>query len=436
MISLKKSADLYAETQKLIPGGVGSNDRALVQPHPIFMARGEGAYLYDVDGNRYTDYLLGYGPLVLGHAHPVIIEAVIDQIRRGSMYGASHYLEPVAAAALIEIMPSMEMVRFASSGTEAVLAAMRLARAATGRRYIVKFEGQYHGWTDQVALSYAPGPDIAGSVTRPFTIPSSEGTPTGAISDLIVMGWNDLAALKVLFTELGEDIAGVMTEPICCNYGVIMPNPGYLEGIRELCDVYGSVLIFDEVQTGLRVGLRGAQGLLGVIPDLTCMGKALSAGYPVSAVGGRASIMELIADRRVLQAGTYNSNPVGLAALVANLKVLSQPGHYEHMTQLSQRLRKKLGEIIAPLGGYLQGSTTVFGLAFGPGPIINMREGWRNNIDDIMKFKLELRMRGVYTKPTPRDIWYVSIVHTDADVDGTLLAAADAADAMNLNSRK
>ena len=215
-----------------------------------------------------------------------------------------------------------------------------------------------------------------------------------------------------------------------------MPNPGYLEGIRQLCDIYSSVLIFDEVQTGLRVGLKGAQGLLGVIPDLTCMGKALSAGYPVSAVGGRASIMELIADRRVLQAGTYNSNPVGLAALVANLKVLSQPGHYEHMTQLSQRLRKKLGEIIAPLGGYIQGATTVFGLAFGPGPIMNMREGWRNNIDDIMKFKLELRMRGVYTKPTPRDIWYVSIVHTDADVDSTLLAAADAADAMNLNSQK
>ena len=429
LADLSRSQVLFDEARRVLPGGVGSNDRALVDPHPIFIDRGEGAYLFDVDGNRYIDYLLGYGPLVLGHAHPAIVAAVTQQLRRGSMYGASHPLEPQVAGALVELMPGIEMIRFGSAGTEAVLAAMRLARAATGRRYIVKFEGQYHGWTDQVALSYAPGPDDAGSIARPRIVPSSEGIPPGIADDTIVMGWNDLDALEQLFEAIGDDIAGVVTEPICCNFGVIEPEPGYLQGLRALCDRHGSVLVFDEVQTGFRVALRGAQGLLGVVPDLTCLGKAMSAGFPVSAVGGRADIMALIGDRRVLQAGTYNTNPLGLAAIAANLEVLSEPGRFEEMARLSHKLRAGMAELVAPIGGYVQGSTTVFGVAFGPGPIRTMREGWRNDVDRVMAFKRELRLRGVYTKPTPRDIWYVSTEHTDADVETTLEFAADAADA-------
>lgn len=429
LVELDRSAALFAATQRVIPGGVGSNDRALVQPHPIFIERGAGAYLFDVDGNRYVDYLLGYGPLVLGHAHPAIIAAVQTQLERGSMYGASHPLEPQVAAALVDLLPGLDMVRFGSSGTEAVLAAMRLARAATGRRYIVKFEGHYHGWTDQVALSYAPEPDDAGSITRPRIVPSSEGVPPGIADDTIVMGWNDLAALEELFSAVGDEIAGVITEPICCNFGVIEPEPGFIQGLRKLCDRYSAVLVFDEVQTGFRVGLRGAQGLLGVTPDLTCLGKALSAGFPVSAVGGRADIMSLIGDRRVLQAGTYNTNPIGLAAVAANLRILGEPGRFEEMARLSHNLRAGLAELVAPIGGYVQGSTTVFGVAFGPGPLKHMRDGWRNDVDRVMAFKRELRLRGVYTKPTPRDIWYVSTVHTDTEIATTLDIASEAVEA-------
>jgi glutamate-1-semialdehyde 2,1-aminomutase len=429
LADLSRSEKLFDAARRVIPGGVGSNDRALVEPHPIFIERGEGAYLFDVDGNRYIDYLLGYGPLVLGHAHPAIIAAVTEQLRRGSMYGASHPLEPEVGAALVDLLPGIDMVRFGSSGTEAVLAAMRLARAATQRRYIVKFEGQYHGWTDQVALSYAPGPDDAGSIARPRVVPGSEGIPPGIVDDTIVMGWNDLAALEQLLGSMGDEVAGVLTEPICCNFGVIEPDPGYLQGLRALCDRHGAVLIFDEVQTGFRIGLRGAQGLLGVVPDLTCLGKAMSAGFPVSAIGGRADIMELIGDRRVLQAGTYNTNPLGLAAVAATIEVVSEPGCFEHMARLSQDLRAGLADLVAPIGGYVQGSTTVFGVAFGPGPIRNMRDGWRNDVDRVMAFKRELRLRGVYTKPTPRDIWYVSTAHTDADVAITLEVATDAAKA-------
>jgi glutamate-1-semialdehyde 2,1-aminomutase len=264
---------------------------------------------------------------------------------------------------------------------------------------------------------------------RPRIVPSSEGIPPGIADDTIVMGWNDLAALEQLFDSIGDEVAGVVTEPICCNFGVIEPEPGYLEGLRALCDRHGSVLVFDEVQTGFRVGLRGAQGLLGVVPDLTCLGKAMSAGFPVSAVGGRADIMSLIADRRVLQAGTYNTNPLGLAAIAANLEVLSEPGRFEEMARLSRKLRAGIAELVAPIGGYVQGSTTVFGVAFGPGPIRSMREGWRNDVERVMAFKRELRLRGVYTKPTPRDIWYVSTEHTHADVETTLEIAAEAVQA-------
>lgn len=430
LADLSRSRELFVEATRFMPGGVGSNDRALVEPHPIFIERGEGAYLYDVDDNRYIDYLLGYGPLVLGHAHPAIVAAVGAQVGRGTMFGASHRLELRVAEAIVDLMPGIEMIRFGSSGTEAVLAAMRLARAATGRRHVVKFEGQYHGWTDQVALSYAPGPDDAGAITRPRIVPSSEGVPPGILSDTIVMGWNDLEALEGLFGLIGDEIAGVLTEPICCNFGVIEPDRGYLEGLRALCDRHGSVLIFDEVQTGFRVGLRGAQGLLGVTPDITCLGKAMSAGLPVSAVGGRADIMSLITDRRVLQAGTYNTNPLGLAAVAANLGVLTEPGRFEEMARLSHALRRGIGELVAPIGGYVQGSTTTFGVAFGPGPIRTMREGWRNDVAKVMALKRELRLRGVYTKPTPRDIWYVSTEHSEAMVEATLESAAAAVEAL------
>ena len=424
--TLDKSRQMFEALSKVMAGGVGSADRALVAPHPIFIARGQGSRMWDVDDNEYIDYLLGYGPLVLGHAHPRLVDAIDAQMRRGSMYGTAHPLELAAAELLTGLMPSMEQVRFGQSGTEAVQSAIRLARAATGRSIVVKFEGHYHGWADQVAVSYAPGPDAAGPDAAPTAVPMSQGQADGTYRDIIVLGWNDLAAVRDLFASHGGEIAAVLTEPIACNMGVIEPEPGYLQGLRDLCTAHGAILIFDEVQTGVRVALRGAQGMYGISADLTCLGKAISGGFPVSVLGGRKELMSLVADRRVFQAGTYNTNPLCLAAILTTLDRLSQPGTYEQMADLSERLRAGLAEIVRPIGCYVQGTTTLFGLGFGPGPIRNMRDGWRNDAGRMMEFKRALWASGLYTKPTPRDIWYLSTEHSDRDIDETLERAADA----------
>jgi glutamate-1-semialdehyde 2,1-aminomutase len=418
--SLTASAALFEATRKVVAGGVGSNDRGLVHPHPIFITHGAGSRIWDVDGNEYTDYLLAYGPLVLGHAHPALVEAVRGQLRLGSAYGISHRLELEVGELLADLYPSIEMVRFNQSGTEAVLAAMRLARAATGRRLIVKFEGQYNGWTDEVALSYAPTEQDAGPADAPSAVPMSEGQPPSTYADVLVAQWNDSEALERVFAEHPGQIAGVLTEPIMCNFGIVEPTPGYLERLRELCNRHGAALIFDEIQTGFRIGLDGAQGRYGVLPDITCLGKALSGGFPVSAVGGRREIMELIADRRVFHAGTYNANPLCLAAIPAVVGVLSQAGTYEHMEALSMQLRRGLEPLLAPLGAYVQGTSTMFGIGFGAGPGANMRALWHNDEERVFALKRELRLRGVYTKPTPRDIWYVSTAHTADDIVDTL----------------
>jgi glutamate-1-semialdehyde 2,1-aminomutase len=424
--SLRKSREMFDALSAVMAGGVGSADRALVAPHPIFIERGAGSRMWDVDGNEYLDYLLGYGPLVLGHAHPRLVDAIDTQMRRGSIYGASHPLELAAAQRLTSLMPSMEQVRFGQSGTEAVQSAVRLARAATGRSAIVKFEGHYHGWADQVAVSYAPVAADAGPDSAPSSVPMSEGQPRGTFQDVIVLGWNDLPAVAKLLASRAGQIAAVLTEPIACNMGIVEPEPGYLRGLRDLCDAHGVLLIFDEVQTGARVGLRGAQGLYGIEPDLTCLGKAISGGFPVSVLGGRRDLMRLVGDRRVFQAGTYNTNPLCLAAILATLDRLAEPGTYEQMADRSQRLRAGLAEIVKPIGCYVQGTTTLFGLGFGPGPIRTMREGWRNDTAEMMKFKRALWSVGLYTKPTPRDIWYLSTEHSEDDIDITLERAASA----------
>ena len=423
---LSKSQALFERTSKVLAGGVGSADRAQVRPHPIFIDRGQGSRMWDVDGNEYIDYLLGYGPLILGHAHPRLTEAITRQAARGTMYGAAHRLEAETAELLSSHVPSMEVVRFGQSGTEVVQSALRLARAATGRQLIVKFEGQYHGWGDHVAVSYVPPEDLAGPASHPSSVPSSQGQAPGTYEDMLIAGWNDLAALTVLFEEHRDEIAAVITEPIMCNCGVIEPLPGFLEGIRDLCDRFGSLLIFDEVQTGFRVALAGAQGILGVTPDLTCMGKALSGGLPVAAIGGRRDLMELIGDRRVFQAGTYNSNPLCLAAIPVVVSTLAEEGRYAQMASLSSRLRLGIAETITPLGGYVQGTSTMFGIGIGPGPVTTMRDSWRNDGEAILRLKEVLWSLGIYTKPTPRDIWYVSTEHTEDDIDVTLRQVEEA----------
>ena len=427
ILNLTKSREMFAAARDVIAGGVGSADRVLVRPHPIFIDRGSGSRLWDVDGNEYVDYLLGYGPLILGHGHPRIVDAVRDQAPRGTLYGAGHRLEVSVAELLTATIPSMEQVRFGQSGTEAVQSAIRLARAVTGRKLVIKFEGHYHGWADQVAVSYVPSAADAGPATEPARVPMSEGQPYATYADMLVLGWNDLRLAEQAFRDHGDDIAGILTEPVMCNCGVVEPAPGYLEGLRALCDRYGAVLIFDEVQTGFRVALDGAQAVHRVSPDLTCLGKAVSGGLPVSVLGGRRNVMQAITDRRVFQAGTYNSNPLCLAAIPIVIERMSQPGTYERMSELSHRLRRGLSELVAPLGGYVQGTNTLFGLGFGPGPVRNMRDGWRNDPERMLAFKQALWSVGVYTKPTPRDIWYLSTEHSQADIDLTLERAAEAA---------
>lgn len=431
--NLEQSSALLDAEKRVVPGGVGSNDRGLVQPHPIFVSHGAGSRIWDVDGNEYFDYLLGYGPLVLGHAHPVLVEAVQRQMHAGSAFGIGTRLELEVGELLADLVPSIDMVRFSQSGTEAVLTALRLARAATGRNLIVKFEGQYHGWLDQVAISYAPTAADAGPSTAPAILPMSEGQPPSTYADVVIAEWNNVEALEELFSERGHEIAAVITEPVMCNFGVVEPLPGYLAHLRKLCDDTGAALIFDEIQTGFRLHLGGAQAVYGVTPDLTCLGKALSGGFPISAVGGRRDIMELIADRRVFHAGTYNANPLCLAAIPAVVSVLSGPGVYEEMERLSHRLRDGLHSLLKPIGGYVQGTSTMFGTAFGPGPGPNMRALWGNDADKIFAFKRELLLRGVYTKPTPRDIWYVSTEHSTEDIDATLSRAEEAVDALGPN---
>jgi glutamate-1-semialdehyde 2,1-aminomutase len=416
---------MFERAQRVMPGGVGSNDRALVDPHPIFVTHGRGSQIWDVDGNAYTDYLLGYGPLVLGHANPLLVAAIDAQMRKGSMFGIGHPLEVEVAELLVDLIDSFEEVRFGQSGTEAVLAAIRLARAATGRHLIVKFEGHYHGWADQVAVSYAPAADLAGNAHAPNLVPMSEGMPIGTYEDVVVAPWNDLEALGSIFQQHGDRIAGVLTEPLMCNFGVIEPMPGYLESIRSLCERHGSVLIFDEVQCGMRLGLQGGQGVYGVKPDLSCLGKALAGGFPVSAVGGRRDILELITERRVFQAGTFNTNPLCLAAIPVVVSRLSEPGVFEEMARLSGKLNAGLRERLAPIGGIVQGTSTMFGLRFGERAVSSMREAWGHDFDSVMRFKELLRLRGVYTKPTPRDIWYVSTEHSDADIEKTLDVASE-----------
>ena len=424
------SQELFAAARKVLPGGVGSNERGLARPYPIFFSHGEGSRFWDVDGNEYIDYLLAFGPLVLGHAHPLIIAAVEEQLHKGSVFGGCHPLEVEVSELLVDIIPSFELVRFAQSGTEVVLAAMRIARAATGRTLIVKFEGHYHGWADQVAVSQMPSPEEAGPLERPNSVPMSLGQPPATYADLVVLPWNNLEVVEGFFRERGDEVAALVLEPILYNCMVIEPHEGYLEGLRRLCDSYGTLLIFDEIQTGFRAGLSGAQGLLGVTPDLTCMGKALAGGFPISAVGGRAEVMDYISDRRVFHGGTYNSNPLCLAAIGAVISVLRQDGVFDEMSRLipsprrAARNRRTRRRVYPGVEHGVQCR-----LRSGAG--CRSARVWQNDNERLMEWKRELRERGVYTKQMVRDIWYVSTEHTDADIDRTLELAAEATAALD-----
>ncbi|KAB0264931.1 aspartate aminotransferase family protein [Microvirga brassicacearum] len=409
-------------------GGVNSNFRLNISPTPLVIERGDGAYLYDADGNRLTDYYLGMGPMILGHKPQVIVEAVTSQIEKGILLAGQTAIEAEAARLVCEMVPCAERMRFGSSGSEVIQAALRLARAATGREKIVKFEGHYHGWFDNVLWSVAPPLDAAGPREAPVPFAGSKGQLSTTAEALAILPWNDLAALEKRLAV--GDIAAVLMEAAMCNAGAIHPLPGYLEGVRDICTRTGTILIFDEVITGFRIAPGGAQEYFGVTPDLATFGKAIANGFPVAAIAGRADLMELCATGGVLHGGTYNAQPIAMAATVATLKSLT-PALYDAIAGNGTRLMDGLRTIFASAGipASVTGFPQVFHVAFGlDTPALDYRDLARMNRPAYVAFATALLERGV--RVLERGAWFMSSEHDQGIVDETLAAAADAVGAL------
>jgi glutamate-1-semialdehyde 2,1-aminomutase len=424
------SARLFEKACELIPAGVNSTARARFsgwEPYPLFAAGGSGAYLFDADGNRYIDYLLGLGPMILGHRPPRVTAAVVDAIReQGTCFALPTAAEAALAAKIVRFVPSVEQVRLCNTGTEAIIYALRLARTFTGRRKLIRFEGMYHGFSDGVYWSKHPRLAEAGSDARPIAVPQGPGMPAGAADDLVILQWNDLPALRAAIERDGERIAAVLTEPVMCNTGCILPQPGYLEGMRELTAAHGILLIYDEVITGFRLGLAGAQGHYGIKPDLSVFAKGLGGGFPVAALGGRRDILALVADGTVSMAGTYSANTIAVAAANAALDELAAPGMYERLYARCNRFYEGLGRVLhdACLPAYVTGIGPVLQVWFAEHPIRNYRDAARYASHERFRLWWEgMLERGVLFHPGAFENLFVSFAHSDDDIDATLEAA-------------
>jgi glutamate-1-semialdehyde 2,1-aminomutase len=428
-----RSAEIFAAAVEVLPAGVGSSARSVRAgwaPYPPSIARGDGSHVTDADGHTYTDYLLGLGPMLLGHRHPVVTRAVADAIGEiGTVFGLPFELEGVAARKVVDAVPSVEMVRFASSGSEAVGTAVRLARTITERPLVVRFEGHYHGWMDTVYWSNHPKLDVAGPDERPVPVAAGRGLPPALADTLVILPWNDPAAFEAAMGEHGDRVAAVITEPIMLNTGCIMPEPGYLQLLRDVTSSSGSLLVFDEVITGFRVARGGGQELFGITPDLTTMAKGLGGGFPVAAIGGRRDHMEYIADGRYSHSGTYNSNVIAAAAVSATMDVLATPGTYERLHAVGDRLRSGLTELVAKHGlrATVAGVGPVFQIWFTDAPIRSYRDAARNARPEVFtRWWQEMFTRGVLFHPSQDENLFISTAHTDEDVDNTLAAADEA----------
>ena len=420
--STQRSEQLFSAAQQSIPGGVNSPVRAFngVGGTPRFIAKADGAYLYDVDGNRYIDYVGSWGPMLLGHNHPAIKAAVLAAVENGLSYGAPTESEVLMAEAIRQIMPTMEMVRMVNSGTEATMSAIRLARGYTQRDKIVKFEGCYHGHADCLLVK-------AGSGALTLGQPNSPGVPADFAKHTLTCTYNDLASVEATFVNYGNDIACIIVEPVAGNMNCIPPQPGFLQGLRAICDQYGALLIIDEVMTGFRVSLQGAQGYYGVIPDLTTLGKIIGGGMPVGAFGGKKEIMAYIAPTGpVYQAGTLSGNPVAMAAGLAMLNALQQPGLYETLTEKTKQVAEGLKAAAAKYGIPLSVNYVgaMFGFFFTDEPEITCFEQvGRCDIDAFKRFYHLMLQEGVYLAPSAYEAGFLSLAHSDADIAATLAAA-------------
>jgi glutamate-1-semialdehyde 2,1-aminomutase len=429
----KRSGELFQQASSVIPGGAGSSARTAKfgwKPYPPFMANGTGSRIVDVDGHEYVDYLLGLGPMILGHRHPVITGAVADAIQTyGTCFGLPYELEIEAARKVVDAVPSIDMVRFTNSGSEAVGSAVRIARAYTGRRLIIRFEGHYHGWQDTVYWSNHVDPAVAGPASHPRPVPSGPGVPAELEGTLLVLTWNDPESFAALMAERGDEVAAVITEPAVFNTGCILPEPGYLELLRDVTRRHGALLIFDEVITGFRFARGGAQEYFGISPDLTTLAKGLGGGFPVAAMGGSAEVMSIIADGRYSHSGTYNANVVACAAVSATMDILAEPGLYQRQIALGERLMDGLRDLGQEAGFpvIVEGLGTVFQLWFSEHPIRNWRDAERYAREDLFTtWWQEMLLRGVLFHPSQFENLFLSLVHDDADVDQTLAAAAEA----------
>jgi glutamate-1-semialdehyde 2,1-aminomutase len=413
---------LFTQAQSRIPGGVNSPVRAFrgVGGTPIFIDHANGPYIYAADGKRYIDYVGSWGPMVLGHAHPEVLKAVHAAVDRGLSYGAPTAIETAMARKLCELVPSMDLVRMVSSGTEATMSAIRLARGYTGRDKIVKFEGCYHGHSDSLLVK-------AGSGALTLGVPSSPGVPAGLAEHTLTCQFSDIADVREVFARYGDDIAGVIVEPVAGNMNCVPPQPGFLEELRQLCDTFCTVLIFDEVMTGFRVALGGAQRLYGIQPDLTTLGKVIGGGMPVGAFGGQREIMEKLAPLgAVYQAGTLSGNPVAMAAGLSTLELISMPGFFEALTEMTRQLVEGLKERAAAAGIPLAVNAVggMFGLFFTDRPAVtSFADVTACDAERFKRFFHGMLEEGVYLAPSAYEAGFVSAAHDDGAIHDTLAAA-------------
>ncbi|MEA5619131.1 glutamate-1-semialdehyde 2,1-aminomutase [Cronbergia sp. UHCC 0137] len=422
-IKTTKSQEIFTAAQNLMPGGVSSPVRAFksVGGQPIVFDRVNGAYIWDVDGNQYIDYVGTWGPAICGHAHPEVITALHTALEKGTSFGAPCVLENVLAEMVIDAVPSIEMVRFVNSGTEACMAVLRLMRAFTGRDKLIKFEGCYHGHADMFLVK-------AGSGVATLGLPDSPGVPKAATSTTLTAPFNDLEAVKALFEENRDEIAGVILEPVVGNAGFITPDVGFLEGLRELTHEHGALLVFDEVMTGFRIAYGGAQEKFGITPDLTTLGKIIGGGLPVGAYGGRRDIMSMVAPAgSVYQAGTLSGNPLAMTAGIKTLELLQKPGTYDYLEKITKKLADGLVQITqetghAACGGHI---SAMFGLFFTSGPVHNYEDAKKCDTAKFGRFHRGMLERGIYLAPSQFEAGFTSLAHTDEDIDQTLAAARD-----------
>ncbi|MBT2681848.1 glutamate-1-semialdehyde 2,1-aminomutase [Bacillus sp. ISL-35] len=423
MRSYNKSIEAFKEAKDLLPGGVNSPVRAFksVDMDPIFMEKGKGSKIYDIDGNEYIDYVLSWGPLILGHTNDRVVEGIKKVAELGTSFGAPTVVENELAQLVIDRVPSIEMVRMVSSGTEATMSALRLARGYTGRNKILKFEGCYHGHGDSLLIK-------AGSGVATLGLPDSPGVPEGVAKNTITVPYNDLESVRYAFEQYGEDLAGVIVEPVAGNMGVVPPVEGFLEGLREITSQYGTVLIFDEVMTGFRVGYNCAQGYFNVTPDLTCLGKVIGGGLPVGAYGGKREIMEQIAPSGpIYQAGTLSGNPLAMTAGLETLKQLT-PESYKEFERKADILETGLKAAAEKYGipHTINRAGSMIGIFFTNENVINYEVARTSNLEFFAAYYREMANEGVFLPPSQFEGLFLSTAHTDEDLQKTIEAAEKA----------